>query len=175
MDVYSFNGNSNSNSTLELSVNSQNFESRTKLSVPDPIINPKKGLLTLPMPPVVPGSEDLSNDEDIGSPPIESNNYFSVSAGNSHNNNNMASISVSLSSSIKKSLQTDKVLTRPKILHRRNSLQFQNNGFFKDWGERSVDVFEVIAQIGEGTYGQVYKARDNDTKELVALKKVRKL
>jgi len=32
-----------------------------------------------------------------------------------------------------------------------------------DWGERCVDVFEKICQIGEGTYGQVYKARDTDT------------
>ena len=32
-----------------------------------------------------------------------------------------------------------------------------------DWGERCIDVFEKICQIGEGTYGQVYKARDKDT------------
>jgi len=32
-----------------------------------------------------------------------------------------------------------------------------------DWGERCADVFEKICQIGEGTYGQVYKARDKDT------------
>ena len=32
-----------------------------------------------------------------------------------------------------------------------------------DWGERCVDVFEKIAHIGEGTYGQVYKAKDKDT------------
>ena len=36
-----------------------------------------------------------------------------------------------------------------------------------------MDAFEIIAQIGEGTYGQVYKARDVVTKEMVALKKVR--
>jgi cyclin-dependent kinase 12/13 len=95
----------------------------------------KKGLLTLPMPPVVPGSEDLSNDEDIGSP--------------------------------------GRPKTRPKILHRRSSVHYQSTAPIKDWGERSVDVFEMIAQIGEGTYGQVYKAKDIDTKELVALKKVR--
>ncbi|GIX89691.1 hypothetical protein CDAR_81171 [Caerostris darwini] len=41
------------------------------------------------------------------------------------------------------------------------------------WGERCVDVFHIICQIGEGTYGQVYKAKDRDTGQLVALKKVR--
>lgn len=33
--------------------------------------------------------------------------------------------------------------------------------------------YQVITQIGEGTYGQVYKARDKNTNQLVALKKVR--
>ena len=32
-----------------------------------------------------------------------------------------------------------------------------------DWGERCVDVFEILCQIGEGTYGQVYKAKDKHT------------
>lgn len=32
-----------------------------------------------------------------------------------------------------------------------------------DWGERCVDVFDIISQIGEGMYGQVYKAKDKDT------------
>ncbi|XP_033106162.1 cyclin-dependent kinase 13-like [Anneissia japonica] len=42
-----------------------------------------------------------------------------------------------------------------------------------DWGERCVDVFNIIAPVGEGTYGQVYKAKDKDKGEMVALKKVR--
>uniref|UniRef100_A0A4W3J1H1 Cyclin dependent kinase 13 n=1 Tax=Callorhinchus milii TaxID=7868 RepID=A0A4W3J1H1_CALMI len=42
-----------------------------------------------------------------------------------------------------------------------------------DWGKRCVDKFDIIGIIGEGTYGQVYKAKDKDAGEMVALKKVR--
>lgn len=60
-------------------------------------------------------------------------------------------------------------LKRPKIcLNRRYNERHKG-----DWGERCVDVFRKICQIGEGTYGQVYKAEDTFTGELVALKKVR--
>lgn len=65
---------------------------------------------------------------------------------------------------------TPKVMKRPRILNRRPS---RTNAMARDWGERSVDVFDVLAQIGEGTYGQVYKARDYNTSDFVALKKVR--
>jgi cyclin-dependent kinase 12/13 len=41
------------------------------------------------------------------------------------------------------------------------------------WGSRSVDLFQKIQQIGAGTYGQVYMARNKKTNEVVALKKVR--
>jgi len=41
------------------------------------------------------------------------------------------------------------------------------------WGSRSVEVFQKIQQIGAGTYGQVYMARNKETNEVVALKKVR--
>mmetsp|Transcript_6291 Transcript_6291/g.20033 ORF Transcript_6291/g.20033 Transcript_6291/m.20033 type:complete len:746 (+) Transcript_6291:165-2402(+) len=40
------------------------------------------------------------------------------------------------------------------------------------WGERTDASFEGKQKIGQGTYGEVYKARDADTGELVALKKV---
>lgn len=38
---------------------------------------------------------------------------------------------------------------------------------------RHVDLYEIISQIGEGSYGQVYKAKEKKTNTFVALKKVR--
>ena len=38
---------------------------------------------------------------------------------------------------------------------------------------RTCDAYEKIAQIGEGTYGKVYKARCRRTGKIVALKKMR--
>lgn len=40
-------------------------------------------------------------------------------------------------------------------------------------GLRCVNLYEIISQIGEGSYGQVYKAKDKKTNNFVALKKVR--
>lgn len=36
-----------------------------------------------------------------------------------------------------------------------------------------LDRYQKLEKIGEGTYGKVYKARNNQTGELVALKKTR--
>ena len=38
---------------------------------------------------------------------------------------------------------------------------------------KSVDCYEKLNQIGEGTYGIVYRARNTETGEVVALKKIR--
>lgn len=38
---------------------------------------------------------------------------------------------------------------------------------------RSVDAFEKLNRLGEGTYGTVYRARDTENGRIVALKKVR--
>ncbi|GMH08365.1 hypothetical protein Nepgr_010205 [Nepenthes gracilis] len=41
------------------------------------------------------------------------------------------------------------------------------------WTPRRADAFEKLAKIGQGTYSNVYKARDSLTGNIVALKKVR--
>ncbi|KAK0179197.1 hypothetical protein PV327_008011 [Microctonus hyperodae] len=121
----------------------------TATSTMMPKIGVKKSIKDLPMPPVVPGSDDFSGEDDINETPPRG--------------------------------KLDRItpkpkLKRPKILKRRSSrnchMPMSASGG-KDWGERCVDVFEVIAQIGEGTYGQVYKAQDKRAGVLVALKKVR--
>ncbi|KAJ0571112.1 putative protein-serine/threonine kinase CMGC-CDK-CRK7-CDK9 family [Helianthus annuus] len=43
----------------------------------------------------------------------------------------------------------------------------------KDWTPRRANTFEKIDKIGQGTYSNVYKARDLITGKIVALKKVR--
>ncbi|KAI3785909.1 hypothetical protein L1987_45035 [Smallanthus sonchifolius] len=43
----------------------------------------------------------------------------------------------------------------------------------KDWTPRRANSFEKLDKIGQGTYSNVYKARDLITGEIVALKKVR--
>ena len=42
------------------------------------------------------------------------------------------------------------------------------------WGQQcGVDKYTRTEKLGEGTYGVVFKARHNDTGEMIALKKIR--
>ncbi|XP_011136639.1 cyclin-dependent kinase 12 isoform X2 [Harpegnathos saltator] len=120
--------------------------SKTQVKFPTstPKLPQKKSIKDLPMPP-----EDLSGEDDPNATPPR----------------------------LKMERMAPKPkLKRPKILKRRGSRNCHTPTLAsggKDWGERCVDVFEFITQIGEGTYGQVYKARDKRSSALVALKKVR--
>lgn len=80
----------------------------------------KLRLLDMPMPPLITGTEDLSNDE---------NDVMFGRKGQRH---------------VVKGNGTAKV-QRPKIINRRRS-----DSAAGDWGERCVEVFQIMAQIGEG-------------------------
>jgi hypothetical protein len=80
----------------------------------------KMRLLDMPMPPMISGTEDLSNDENDSM-------FGRKSQKGSVKGNGTAKV------------------VRPKIIMRRRS-----DNAVGDWGERCVDVFRIIAQIGEG-------------------------
>lgn len=73
---------------------------------------------------------------------------------------------VSLTSNVNQSTHIDskEKIKRPKILQRKRRVKPNTiNNSLVHWGEQSVDMFQIIDQIGEGTYGQVYKAKDKIT------------
>ncbi|KAI1722770.1 protein kinase domain-containing protein [Ditylenchus destructor] len=58
--------------------------------------------------------------------------------------------------------------TRPVIFNKRQLPEVSEN-----WGIGTLSNYKIVAQVGEGTYGQVYKATKRDSQSFVALKKVR--
>lgn len=68
-------------------------------------------------------------------------------------------------------LQQPELESEPEVEPIRNGPQHRAIDMLK--GCRSVDEFEKLNKIDEGTYGVVFRARDKKTGELVALKKVK--
>lgn len=99
---------------------------------------------------VVSGSEDMS--------PADSESRSSIRSRLSQRRNLYAA---GLSSKAR-ALSTA-ILPRPKILNKRRTDRTHQDDA---WSQRCVDVFDIIAQIGEGTYGHVYKARPKDSGEI---------
>lgn len=125
-------------------INLEDIDSPTSPSTPPETKPARKSIITdLPMPPMIAGTEELSPDDDMSTPPLSRLGHYKSRSS----------------------------VARPKILNAKR----HDRTPLEDWSERCVEVFDIIAQIGEGTYGQVYKARAKDKKndEMVALKKVR--
>lgn len=148
----------NANMTLNASTATPNksaFKTKRSMSTSS------KSVLNLPMPPITLSGDEFSVDEDFITSPedFETAIYNAITAKQSREAEMLVSGEYSLLLSKRK---------RPTIFNHRDS---RSN--VREWGQRCVDVFEIIALIGKGTYGLVYKARDNRTNEMVALKKVR--
>lgn len=69
-----------------------------------------------------------------------------------------------------------KKLKQPIVIDKVQAGPMTEDG--RDWGERCVDMYKIVDKVGEGTYGEVYKATpppelNIEPGELLALKKVR--
>lgn len=105
-------------------------ESQGKDNVPPP-------LPPLPLPPVIPvidGINDISPEHEINTDKSKSTNTDFK-------------------------LQNNKVKSL-KDLSRNAQMYESDPGEDSEWGEKCVDMFEMLKIVGEGTYGQVYKAKD---------------
>uniref|UniRef100_A0A915BNJ3 Cyclin-dependent kinase 12 n=1 Tax=Parascaris univalens TaxID=6257 RepID=A0A915BNJ3_PARUN len=71
--------------------------------------------------------------------------------------------------SVSNRLPPKRTFCRPLVLNKRLKLRDDP----ENWGCSTVEKYDIKVQVGEGTYGQVYKAIDKFTGEIVALKKVR--
>lgn len=65
---------------------------------------------------------------------------------------------------------------KPKVINKPAPTKMCEDG--TDWGERSVNLYEIVDKVGEGTFGEVFKSvlknsMETDTQEQFALKKVR--
>lgn len=133
---------------------------KKKLASPPP---KKVGIKDLPLPPGIKEEDIMSPELDPDKSPLDVENPLPSQTFQTGNRQ------VFPRSSLEVPEYIPRYKRHLKILNKEN----EDCDRSPSWGERCVDVFNIICQIGEGTYGQVYKAKDKDTGQLVALKKVR--
>lgn len=102
-----------------------------------------------------------------------SENLAKINGGSSNNNNNKrghAVLSPSASSSLSNKNSNDSNNNpnkKQRRQHRRGSVSIRTPTVMRD-----VDAFEKKYQVGEGTYGSVFVARDRTSNEIVAMKRI---
>lgn len=138
----------------------------------------KKSVLDLPMPPIVFDTNFRkrlpSNKSSSPETPELKPEHFKPKHRETHFNEICEHLNVNpvvispneLESSCSESSQLhSKPRLRPVIIYREPLLE--------EYADRSFKSFDILQKIGEGTYGKVFKARDLQTENLVAMKFVR--
>ncbi|XP_014664164.1 PREDICTED: cyclin-dependent kinase 13-like isoform X2 [Priapulus caudatus] len=156
------------------------IEDVRNICLPPPIVQPpapsehkQHRPLALPLPPGV-DTNDGSALEEAESSPFSSNEYSQMPKPKSRLQDlpmppvDSDAESISSEPEVDEEKDTENMKVRYKIIGKSNARHD-----VVAWGTRFVDMYDIVSQIGEGTYGQVYKARDKIAGEMVALKKVR--
>lgn len=133
----------------------------------------KKSVLDLPMPPIVYKGKkrSLSNRSCSPETPELKPEHFKPKLRKTHYDEicqhlHVNPVVISPQDSFPEPLNLHvKARVRPTILNREPPM--------KEFPDRSLKTFKIEQKVGEGTYGQVFKARDLQTKNLVAMKFVR--
>lgn len=126
----------------------------------------RKSLLSLPMPPN--SSLPTPKEKSQGSIKVGVSYLNSTTFSSPSSNDSLESAKKALFSKITESRpkHSERALKHPTILNR-----FPETP--SAWHNRTVEAFDILNRIGEGTYGTVFKALDKLSNEIVALKKVR--
>ncbi|XP_058124232.1 cyclin-dependent kinase 12-like [Anopheles coustani] len=136
----------------------------------------KAALLKLPMPPILSGSKDWSSEDDFESSSNTFREKFSSSDPSNNNNNGNRVKRYRTRATFQQHLRVSSTLPARKLIparhHTRSITCPISASGATTWGVRFIESFQLLEKIGEGSYGQVYKAKDQQTNELVALKKV---
>ncbi|XP_052248155.1 cyclin-dependent kinase 12-like isoform X2 [Dreissena polymorpha] len=139
-----------------------------KTTPPSAPVSLKHRITDLPMPPMVDYPKSKPREQRAASPQRRgrlTDLPMPPMMDEIDNEDNKSTPDTSIEAADKKEAKTK----RPRICQNRSNRERLKG----EWGERCVDLFNIIEIIGEGTFGQVYKAKDSRTGDLVALKKVR--
>lgn len=116
----------------------------------------------LPLPPVIPGSASSPSESEDSPDSSASKSPSKASEGTEKSVRDVEP------GADKGAASNDvaKVVTKPSTDGTVNSSESTTKASPPEWGERCVDVFDILKQTGEGTFGQVYKAKDKLTGEI---------